>query len=232
MPERPRPAAPPAPSAMTTAAALETLLAATERLVERSKAYHAAENLASAYGFYIDEFAWDETADIFSRNGWKELSFVGPDVGRERIRESLKRRYPNGKPQNILTVHQIVQPVIHVSADGQNSKFERGRFSSGVRRRAKARGSQLSTRTRRWRRTGPGSCRGWIWTTCGTPVARRLGARDDSPTPPSGADGERVPAGPPAQRAKCGAVPEVASMPLHDRNRVSNRAPALLGVRP
>jgi SnoaL-like protein len=46
---------------------IASLLAATERSVERSKAYHASENLATAYGYYIDEFAWDEMADIFSR---------------------------------------------------------------------------------------------------------------------------------------------------------------------
>ena len=70
---------------------------AHEVSVERSKAYHASENLATAYGYYIDEFAWDDTADIFSRDGWKELAFVGTYVGRERIRQSLKLRYPGPK---------------------------------------------------------------------------------------------------------------------------------------
>src|SRR5215467_7193193 len=60
-----------------TAAALTSLLSATEQSIERSKAYHASENLSSAYGYYIDEFAWDDTANIFSRDGWKELSYVG-----------------------------------------------------------------------------------------------------------------------------------------------------------
>src|SRR6185369_11630222 len=93
---------------------VESLLAATERSMARSKAYHASENLSNAYGYYVDEFAWDAIADMFSREGWKELSFVGTYVGRERIRRSLKLRYPNGKPANFLTVHQVVQPVIHV----------------------------------------------------------------------------------------------------------------------
>src|SRR4029453_13886296 len=93
-----RPAAP-----VTSAAKLESLLAATERSVERSQAYHAAENLATAYGFYIDEFKWDDAADLFSRDGWKELSYVGTYVGRERVRESMKRRYPNPKSPNFLT---------------------------------------------------------------------------------------------------------------------------------
>src|SRR6185436_3459864 len=31
-------------------------------------------------------------------------------------------RYPNGKPSDFLTLHQTVQPVIHVSADGRSAK--------------------------------------------------------------------------------------------------------------
>jgi hypothetical protein len=116
---------------LKNAAALASLIAATERSVERSKAYHASENLATAYGYYIDAFAWDETADIFSKDGWKELSYVGTYVGRERIRQSLKRRYPAGKPPNFLTLHQIVQPVIHVSADARSAKIRARLFQLG-----------------------------------------------------------------------------------------------------
>jgi hypothetical protein len=54
--------APTKKAAPTSAAALEALVASTERAVERSKAYHAAENLATAYGYYIDEFMWDAAA--------------------------------------------------------------------------------------------------------------------------------------------------------------------------
>ena len=123
----PRKAAPP----VTSPAALASLLAATELSVERSKAYHASENLATAYGYYIDEFAWDETADIFSRDGSKELSYVGTYVGRERIRQSLKLRYPNPKSPDFLTLHQVVQPVIHVSADARTAKIRARLFQMG-----------------------------------------------------------------------------------------------------
>ena len=99
--------------------------------MERSKAYHASENLATAYGYYIDEFAWDETADIFSRDGSKELSYVGTYVGRERIRQSLKLRYPNPKSPDFLTLHQVVQPVIHVSADARTAKIRARLFQMG-----------------------------------------------------------------------------------------------------
>jgi len=45
----------------------------------------------------IDDFAWDNTADLFSVNGWKELSYIGAYVGRERVRASMKMRYTNGR---------------------------------------------------------------------------------------------------------------------------------------
>jgi len=121
----------PAPAVVKTEAALASLIAATELSVERSKAYHASENLATAYGYYIDEFAWDETADIFSRDGSKELSFVGTYVGRERIRQSLKLRYPNPKSPDFLILHQVVQPVIHVSADARTAKIRARLFQMG-----------------------------------------------------------------------------------------------------
>ena len=121
----------PAPAVMKTEAALASFFTATELSVERSKAYHASENLATAYGYYIDEFAWDETADIFSRDGSKELSYVGTYVGRERIRQSLKLRYPNPKSPDFLTLHQVVQPVIHVSADARTAKIRARLFQMG-----------------------------------------------------------------------------------------------------
>ena len=130
------------PLTVKTSAALASLLAATELSVERSKAYHASENLATAYGYYIDEFAWDETADIFSRDGFKELSYVGAYVGRERIRQSLKVRYPNPKSPNFLTIHQTVQPVIHVSADARSAKIRVRLFQMGGP--AKGEGSWIS----------------------------------------------------------------------------------------
>jgi hypothetical protein len=131
--DKPRPPStrPAAAASIKTTAALASLLTATELSVERSKAYHASENLATAYGYYIDEFAWDETADLFSRDGSKELSYVGTYVGRERIRQSLKLRYPNPKSPDFLTLHQVVQPVIHVSADARTAKIRARLFQMG-----------------------------------------------------------------------------------------------------
>jgi len=92
----------------------------TARSVERSQAYHAAENLAAAYGYYLDALAWDETAAIFSRSGWNE-----------RIRQSLNMPASNDTAPNAFTLHQIVQPVIHVSSDARSAKVRVRLFQLG-----------------------------------------------------------------------------------------------------
>jgi hypothetical protein len=104
-------------------AELRSLTAETERRLQRAIAYDAADNLVSAYGYYLDEAMWDETADLFARDGWREQPFVGTYVGRERIRQALKLAYPGPRSKDYLTVHQLTQPVIHVSPDGQSANI-------------------------------------------------------------------------------------------------------------
>jgi hypothetical protein len=226
---RPHPAAAPAAPRVKTPAGLEALLKATELSVTRSKAYHAAENLVTAYGYYIDDFAWDATADLFSRNGWKELSYVGTYVGRERVRESMKRRYPNPKSPNFLTLHQTVQPVIHVSPDGRSAKI----------------------RVRLWQMGGAAGGEGsWL-----TGIYENTAVDEDGTWKLSGMDLDYVwqapsrggwvrvttpPAAPPVTLTKefppdrplrgsiAAPFPNVHAVPFHYRNPVSGRVPSVL----
>lgn len=87
-------------------------------------AYDGVENVACAYGYFLDEAHWDETADLFSVDGWKELSYVGTYIGRERIRESLVARYGR-KPRrpNFLAIHQKTEPYVTVAPDGQRAQM-------------------------------------------------------------------------------------------------------------
>jgi hypothetical protein len=212
-----------------TVAALEALVTATERAVARSTAYHASENLATAYGYYIDEFAWDETANLFSRDGWKELSYVGTYVGRERVRQSMKLRYPNPKSPDFLTVHQVVQPVIHVSEDARSAKI----------------------RARLWQMGGPAGGEGsWI-----AGIYENTAVYEDGSWKLSGMDLDYIwtapsrggwvrvttpPAAPPVALTKAfppdrplrGSIaapfPKVHTVPFHYRNPVSGRMPPVL----
>jgi hypothetical protein len=212
-----------------TPAALASLLAATERSVERSKAYHASENLASAYGYYIDEFAWDETADLFSRNGWKELSYVGTYVGRERIRQSLTLRYPNGKPAGFLTVHQVVQPVIHVSADAHSAKIRARLFQLGGP--ANGEGSWISgiyentsiDEGGTWKLSGMDL--DYVWT------APSRGGWVHVKTPPAAPQVAMTKEFPPDRSLRgpiAAPFPKVRAVPFHYANPVSGRRPPLL----
>ena len=214
---------------MKTLAALSALLTATERSVARSTAYHASENLASAYGYYVDEFAWDATADIFSRDGWKELSFVGTYVGRERIRESLKRRYPNPKSPGFLTQHQIVQPVIHVSADARTARIRTRLFQLGGP--AGGEGSWIGgiyedtslDEGGTWKLSGMDL--DYVW------QAASRGGWGRVKTPPAAPDvamAREFPPDRPLRGPIVAPFPKVQAVPFHYANPVSGRKPAVL----
>jgi hypothetical protein len=220
---------PTSPPVVSSAGALDALLTATERSVRRSQAYNAAENLATAYGYYIDEFAWDDTADIFSRNGWKELSYVGTYVGRERIRESLKRRYPNPKSPDFLTIHQVVQPLIHVSADGRSAKIRARLFQLGGP--AKGEGSWISgiyentavDEDGTWKLSGLDL--DYIWT------APSRGGWVRVKTPSTAlvvAMAKEFPPDRPLRGSIAAPFPRVQTVPFHYRNPVSARTPPVL----
>ena len=106
-----------------TITGMEKMADEVNRLVRRAIGYDACENLTSAYGYYIDDFLWDGLADLFTADGWREAPFVGVYMGRERIRKSLKVQYPfaGGRSSGFFTCHQLIQPVIHVSEDGQSA---------------------------------------------------------------------------------------------------------------
>ena len=64
--------------------------------------------------------------------GAKELTGAGVYVGREKIRKALVARGPaGGRSSNFFTIHQLVQPVIHVREDGKSAKARLRLFQSG-----------------------------------------------------------------------------------------------------
>jgi hypothetical protein len=93
-----------------------------ERQLDAAIAVDAVENLNSSYGYYIDESAWDNMADTFASTGSKEITGAGVYVGPERIRKILNLRGPRGgRTANFYTIHQLTQPVIHISPDGNSA---------------------------------------------------------------------------------------------------------------
>jgi hypothetical protein len=205
------------------------MLTATELSVQRSKAYHAAENLSTAYGYYIDEFAWDETADLFARDGWKELSYVGTYVGRERIRQSLKVRYPNGKSPDFLTLHQVVQPVIHVSPDARSARIRarllqmggpsggEGSWISGIYENTAV--DEAGT----WKISGMDL--DYVWT---APARGGWVRVTTPPAVPQVAMTKQFPPDRPLRGSIAAPFPKVYTVPFHYRNPVSRRVPPVL----
>lgn len=119
-------AAPPAPDFAPSLAPRPTFAGTGDAATKlaRALAYDGAENVCCAYGYYIDEFLWDETADLFSADGWKELSYIGTFIGRERVRQSMVNRYGRGgRTSASMQFHQKTQPYVTVSGDGQRANI-------------------------------------------------------------------------------------------------------------
>jgi ketosteroid isomerase-like protein len=107
-------------------------IAAVQKQLDAAVAVDAVENLNSSYGYYIDESAWDNMADTFASTGSKELTGAGVYVGTERIRTALNLRGPKGgRTANFFTIHQLTQPVIHISADGNYANARLRLFQAG-----------------------------------------------------------------------------------------------------
>jgi hypothetical protein len=88
----------------------------------RAEAFDAAENVSNAYGYYIDQFAWRLTADLFARDGWKELSYIGTFIGRDGVRDSMIQRYGEGGPNPAFqAIHQKTQPYVTVLDGGERA---------------------------------------------------------------------------------------------------------------
>jgi len=115
--------------ASVTPHSLEALRVQIARVI----AVDAVENLNSSYGYYIDESDWNSMADTYSiTEGAKELTGAGTYVGRERIRTALNLRGPQGgRSADFFTIHQLIQPVINVAADGLHAKARLRLFQDG-----------------------------------------------------------------------------------------------------
>jgi len=100
--------------------------------IAQALAVDGAENICNAYGYYIDEFLWDETADLFSADGWKELSYIGTFIGREHVRQSMIHRYGRGGRRSAaMQFHQKTQPYVTVAEDGQRANIRLRLFQFG-----------------------------------------------------------------------------------------------------
>jgi hypothetical protein len=88
----------------------------------RAEAFDGAENVSNAYGYYIDQFDWPATAAVFAEDGWKELSYIGTFIGKDRVLGSLIQRYGEGGPNDAFqAIHQKTQPYVTVFDHGSRA---------------------------------------------------------------------------------------------------------------
>lgn len=102
---------------------------AVPHALDRAEAFDGAENVSNAYGYYIDQFAWRNTAALFAQDGWKELSYIGTFIGQDRVRDSMIQRYGEGGPNNAFqAIHQKTQPYVSVLDETGQRAFVRTRL--------------------------------------------------------------------------------------------------------
>ncbi|HEY8507510.1 MAG TPA: nuclear transport factor 2 family protein [Steroidobacteraceae bacterium] len=102
---------------------LEAEIDALTARVEKLEATRAVKKLQRAFGFYVDRGLWGEAADLFTDDGTIEIGLDGVYVGRERIREYLKRLHggQEGLIYGQLNEWVTLQPAVFVSKDGRSA---------------------------------------------------------------------------------------------------------------
>lgn len=195
-------------------------------------AYDGAENVANAYGYYIDEFLWDNMADVFSTDGWKELSYIGIYDGRERVRQSVVSRYGRGgRRANGMTYHQKTQPVITVAQDGRSARirtrlfqlnsstFNPGSFISGIYE------NQVVNENGIWKIRSMDLDYAWLANYDGGWEAVEPGSSNRFAPDPDSLKGEQAPDRPLRGLTFAPYPLEQVDMAFHYRNPVSGRKP-------
>ncbi len=222
------------PAALTLTGSLDDALTAAERDLDVVVAQDGAENVSNAYGYYIDEFLWDNTADMFAVNGSKELAGIGNYIGRERVRESMVARYGrNGRRAASMTLHQKTEPVVNVAPDGRSARIREkllqlnsardndGSYIIGIYENNVVRERGV------WKIARMDLDYTWTasystgWARVAPPVPRAAAAA--AARPPAVNNG--VPPDGPLRGAPAAPFPELATMAFHYKNPVSGRDP-------
>jgi len=209
--------------------------AATATLLARAEAFLGAENVSNAYGYYIDEFDWNETADLFSIAGWKELSYIGTYIGREEVRASLFNRYGDrGRTGPNMAIHQKTQPYVTPSADGSRANIRLRLFQFNSQREAA--GSWISGiyENQAVLENGVWKIHGmdldYVWLGDYTRGWAGIDPEASSRFAPKPEDVAKYPPQAPLRGVTFAPYPEIAPMGFHFANPVSGRRPETLLV--
>jgi hypothetical protein len=106
--------------------ALSTRLDEIERRLAVAVGYDAVENITNAYSFYLDELDRRSAEDLFVANGAIEVNNTEVVGDRDQIRAAIDAAFfgeADGRAQGFFAIHQTLQPVIHVAADGRSARI-------------------------------------------------------------------------------------------------------------
>jgi ketosteroid isomerase-like protein len=94
-------------------------IAQAEATLHAAAGVDSIENLAGAYGQYLDDNQWDELASLFAAQGERDSAGGGFIRTPARIAAFSRQRYGAYNPERTgINMHMRNQPVIHVSDDG------------------------------------------------------------------------------------------------------------------
>lgn len=113
-----------APAAVTDASA-SALLRRSAQLaadVQQLADQNDIEDLQRIYGFYIDKSQWEQAVSLFTDDAEFEIAGVGVFRGKSRIAAYFAALGPDGKLEGKLYDNMQLQPIVHVSPDGQSAK--------------------------------------------------------------------------------------------------------------
>lgn len=91
--------------------------------VEKLEGTRAVKKLQRAFGYYVDRGLWTDAADLFADAGTLEIGADGVYVGKDRIREYLKRLHggQEGLIYGQLNEWITLQPAVFIAADGRSA---------------------------------------------------------------------------------------------------------------
>lgn len=195
--------------------------------------FDAAENLTAAYGYYVDQFAWNDLAVLFARKGWREMPFIGVVAGRDKILAGAQMRYGRAAPPpEFQTLHMLTQPYVSVSDSPRRAQVRArlmqfnssstggGSFIAGIYE------DQLVQEARVWKIAGMDLDYTWMANYAGGWMAADPNAANAiRPSPELLA---RYQLDAPLRGDPGIPFPAISALPFHYKNPVSGRAPERL----
>jgi hypothetical protein len=126
-----RAGSPPAEQPVMSNAVIPLRVAEARRKLNVSKGYDAVENISSTFGYYLDDFLWDEFVENMARDGTRPQGrgfYVGRDHIYRAMMQSHLAPWSPTNPRDGIRLHTRIQPVIDITPDATSAKIRTRMF--------------------------------------------------------------------------------------------------------